>query len=163
LNGFPRCIGTIKREQERVFGEGCSFSSPGSFRYSSGECSSSGNRESCLHERDMTQAGLKKSSVKEPLIGRERLAEAYFKARSCLVAQQSRGAFWVGELASSSLSTATAICALSLVDRRRFAGLIAGGSRWLLDHQNSDGGWGDTVKSFSNISTTMLCRAALTF
>src|SRR5262249_27060221 len=35
-----------------------------------------------------------------------------------------------------------------------------GGVAWLAAHQNDDGGWGDTVKSFSNISTTMLCRAA---
>jgi squalene-hopene/tetraprenyl-beta-curcumene cyclase len=27
-------------------------------------------------------------------------------------------------------------------------------------HQNPDGGWGDTIKSISNISTSMLCRAA---
>ena len=32
---------------------------------------------------------------------------------------------------------------------------------WLAQHQNNDGGWGDTVNSLSNISTTMLCRAAL--
>src|SRR5262249_26915691 len=38
--------------------------------------------------------------------------------------------------------------------------LIQGGLSWLVANQNSDGGWGDTVKSFSNISTTMLCRAA---
>jgi squalene-hopene/tetraprenyl-beta-curcumene cyclase len=41
-----------------------------------------------------------------------------------------------------------------------FDPLIAGGMVWLAAHQNADGGWGDTVKSFSNISTTMLCRAA---
>src|SRR5262249_6908754 len=34
------------------------------------------------------------------------------------------------------------------------------GLAWLAGHQNPDGGWGDTVKSVSNISTTMLCRAA---
>src|SRR5262249_49698623 len=112
--------------------------------------------------RDMTQTEIKMSPVKEPLIERGRSAEAYFKARSRLLAEQRPGAYWEGELASSSLSTATAICALILVDRKRFTSLIAGGIRWLLDHQNSDGGWGDTVKSFSNISTTMLCRAALT-
>jgi squalene-hopene/tetraprenyl-beta-curcumene cyclase len=38
---------------------------------------------------------------------------------------------------------------------------IDAGVRWLTSHQNADGGWGDTIKSFSNISTTMLCRAAL--
>ncbi len=33
---------------------------------------------------------------------------------------------------------------------------------WLIGRQNSDGGWGDTEKSYSNISTTMLVIAALT-
>ncbi|UCG33723.1 MAG: hypothetical protein JSU68_03630 [Phycisphaerales bacterium] len=32
---------------------------------------------------------------------------------------------------------------------------------WLAEHQNADGGWGDTVDSPSNISTTTLCWAAL--
>ncbi|MEZ6066585.1 MAG: prenyltransferase/squalene oxidase repeat-containing protein [Planctomycetaceae bacterium] len=41
------------------------------------------------------------------------------------------------------------------------ATLIEGGIAWLVAHQNSDGGWGDTTKSFSNISTTMLCHAVL--
>jgi squalene-hopene/tetraprenyl-beta-curcumene cyclase len=100
--------------------------------------------------------------MSQPPITRERLAEAYAKARAHLLSQRAPEGFWVGELASSALSTATAVCALTLADPRRFAALIGGGARWLLDHQMSDGGWGDTVKSFSNISTTMLCRAALT-
>ncbi|HUG92712.1 MAG TPA: prenyltransferase/squalene oxidase repeat-containing protein, partial [Planctomycetaceae bacterium] len=37
--------------------------------------------------------------------------------------------------------------------------LITAGLRWLAEHQNPDGGWGDTTKSLSNISTTMLARA----
>ena len=40
-----------------------------------------------------------------------------------------------------------------------FASLIRGGLNWLAEHQNEDGGWGDTVKSISNISTTMLTHA----
>jgi squalene-hopene/tetraprenyl-beta-curcumene cyclase len=100
--------------------------------------------------------------MKQTPITRERLAEAYAKARAHLLSRRTPDGFWVGELASSSLSTATAVCALTLVDRHRFAALIGGGARWLLNNQMSDGGWGDTVKSFSNISTTMLCRAALT-
>jgi squalene-hopene/tetraprenyl-beta-curcumene cyclase len=100
--------------------------------------------------------------MKRQPIAHERLADAYAKARAELLSQRTPEGFWVGELASSSLSTATAVCALTLADRRRFAALIGGGVRWLLDHQAGDGGWGDTVKSFSNISTTMLCRAALT-
>src|SRR5499426_1584749 len=110
----------------------------------------------------MTASAKTSPAISQPPITRERLAEAYAKARAHLLSQRTPEGFWVGELSSSSLSTATAVCALTLVDRRRFAALIGGGVRWLLDHQMSDGGWGDTVKSFSNISTTMLCRAALT-
>ncbi|HEY8459249.1 MAG TPA: prenyltransferase/squalene oxidase repeat-containing protein [Blastocatellia bacterium] len=110
----------------------------------------------------MTASAKISPRIKQTPIDRERLAGAYAKARAHLASHRTPEGFWVGELASSSLSTATAVCALTLVDRHRFASLIVGGARWLLDHQMSDGGWGDTVKSFSNISTTMLCRAALT-
>src|SRR5215468_6314876 len=110
----------------------------------------------------MTASAKTSPAMSQPPVTRERLAEAYAKARAHLLSQRDPEGFWVGELASSALSTATAVCALTLADRRRFAALIGGGARWLLDHQADDGGWGDTVKSFSNISTTMLCRAALT-
>ncbi|HKX26112.1 MAG TPA: prenyltransferase/squalene oxidase repeat-containing protein [Blastocatellia bacterium] len=110
----------------------------------------------------MNSPGTKPSPTHYAPIPTARLTEAYAKARARLLARQHPDGYWTGELSSSSLSTATAVCALSLVDRERFASLIAGGLRWLRDQQNSDGGWGDTVKSFSNISTTMLCRAALT-
>lgn len=77
---------------------------------------------------------------------------------------------WEGELSTSALSTATAVMALQQV---RNAGrcaadysvegdlgaLIKGGLNWLAAHQNEDGGWGDTVKSVSNIATTMLTHA----
>src|SRR5262245_9897771 len=110
----------------------------------------------------MSATAEKSWAVNQPQITQERLAAAYIKARSLLLAEQSPEGFWTGELASSSLSSATAVCALSLVDRKRFARLVTAGIGWLLNHQNSDGGWGNTVKSYSNISTTMLCRAALT-
>lgn len=90
----------------------------------------------------------------------ERLSRAYQTARAALLAQRSPAGYWVGELSTSALSTAVAVCALSLVDSARHASLITAGLRWLAQHQNPDGGWGDTVKSLSNISTTMLCRAA---
>ncbi len=69
---------------------------------------------------------------------------------------------WVGQLSSSALSTATASFALSLVDREKYQTLIRKGLDWLCENQNPDGGWGDTVRSLSNISTTMLCWSALT-
>ncbi len=39
--------------------------------------------------------------------------------------------------------------------------LALGGVHWLWQHQNEDGGWGDTIKSHSNVSTTVLCWAVL--
>src|SRR5262245_35197011 len=68
---------------------------------------------------------------------------------------------WEGELSSSALSTATAVSALALADAAAHAPLIAAGARWLAANRNGDGGWGDTVASRSNISTTALCWGAL--
>lgn len=79
--------------------------------------------------------------------------------RDRLLAERTPEGHWDGELSASALSTATAITALSLAGSPRID-LIDGGLRWLADNQNADGGWGDTTLSVSNISTTMLCRAA---
>jgi squalene-hopene/tetraprenyl-beta-curcumene cyclase len=89
-----------------------------------------------------------------------RLDRAYETARAALLAERHPGGYWVGELSASALSTAVAVSALALVDARRHADLIDGGLAWLAANQNADGGWGDTVKSFSNISTTLLCLSA---
>src|SRR5579863_8508320 len=93
------------------------------------------------------------------------LETAYQTALAALLAERTPEGHWVGQLSTSALSTATAVSALSLVRTHdpsapRHDDLIAGGAAWLAAHQNADGGWGDTVKSFSNISTTMLGRAA---
>src|SRR6478672_11096663 len=99
------------------------------------------------------------------MLNRERLEAAYQTALTALLAERTPEGHWVGQLSTSALSAATAISALALVRKHdpsapRHDGLIAGGAAWLAAHQNADGGWGDTVKNFSNISTTMLCRAA---
>ena len=95
----------------------------------------------------------------------DRLRAAYRIARDRLLAERTPTGHWVGELSSSALSTATAVAALAVVGRSaepnpKHEALIDSGLRWLAEHQNADGGWGDTVKSISNISTTTLCRAA---
>ena len=95
------------------------------------------------------------------MINSSRLQDAYITARDALLAERVPAGHWVGELSTSALSTATAVMALHLVDSDHHSELIAKGIRWLVEHQNADGGWGDTTKSFSNISTTMLCRATL--
>ncbi len=91
---------------------------------------------------------------------RLRKVSAALKQR--LLAMRAEHGYWRGELSSSALSTATAAFALWRVDAQGHRALIESGLDWLADHQNGDGGWGDTVASESNISTTMLCWAAFT-
>lgn len=90
----------------------------------------------------------------------ERLACALRTATEAVIAELGANGHWTGELSSSALSTATAVVALAAVDRCAHSEYIAGGIRWLAEHQNADGGWGDTTRSKSNISTTALCWAA---
>ena len=91
-----------------------------------------------------------------------------------LLDQRTPDGHWVGQLSASALSTATAVSAFSFYSvafrsakEAPFRGakgdikaLIDSGISWLIAHQNDDGGWGDTDKNYSNISTTMLVVAA---
>jgi squalene-hopene/tetraprenyl-beta-curcumene cyclase len=104
------------------------------------------------------------------------LDQTLANARERLLAARGPHGHWEGELSSSALSTATALFALHMYREaaptpcnpmREQGGrpadldpLIASGLRWLAEHQNADGGWGDTTQSHSNISTTALCWAA---
>src|ERR1700719_1567418 len=95
----------------------------------------------------------------------DQLTRAHQVAVTALLAERNSAGFWTGELSTSALSTATAVSALALVQKNsdppdRCNHLMAQGLAWLTAHQNPDGGWGDTIKSISNISTSMLCRAA---
>ena len=89
------------------------------------------------------------------------LDSAIANTQAHLDALRHASGHWEGRLSSSALSTATAIVALALVDRDKHAVHIAAGAQWLCDHQNADGGWGDTTLSKSNLSTTLLCWSAL--
>ncbi len=91
----------------------------------------------------------------------ERLDQAIANTRSHLLSLMNADGHWEGELSSSALSTATAVVALSLVDAVANASFVEAGAKWLEAHQNADGGWGDTTISKSNLSTTLLCWAAL--
>jgi len=91
------------------------------------------------------------------------LLAARRKWRRALLAHCEADGHWEGALASSALSTAVAITALACMDRETHSDAIGKGAHWLAKHVNADGGWGDTTRSFSNLSTTFLCWAALRF
>ncbi len=97
-----------------------------------------------------------------PPPARERAALA--AVADALLAERTPSGHWSGELSSSALSTAVATIALGELDRRagtaQHPRLIEAGLRWLAAHANPDGGWGDTVRSRSNLSTTALAWAA---
>lgn len=98
---------------------------------------------------------------------RNQAAEAFEGCRQLLLSERPAAGHWEGELSTSALSTATAVMALHQVrqhnlmpeEHESLVGLICGGLKWLRANRNSDGGWGDTMLSISNISTTMLARA----
>jgi squalene-hopene/tetraprenyl-beta-curcumene cyclase len=90
------------------------------------------------------------------------------RVRRALLDRRVAGGHWEGHLSSSALATATAVTALAVAarDGRGQAGdgtLVERGVEWLVEHVNGDGGWGDTPDSVSNISTTALAWAALSF
>jgi len=89
------------------------------------------------------------------------LEETIAALRDRLLAARGSHGHWEGRLSSSALSTATAVFALAVADRTRYRTLVDRGLLWLCENQNADGGWGDTVDSPSNLSTTMLCYSAL--
>lgn len=89
-------------------------------------------------------------------------------ARQLIEARTSSG-HWTGQLSTSALSTATAISALEVMSqcgcvpddlKVEVGKSISCGCRWLVEAQNSDGGFGDTNLSHSNIATTLLVLAA---
>lgn len=100
-----------------------------------------------------------------------RFNELLTNTRQSLLALRGPHGHWEGELSSSALSTATAVIALEAVLRDtgpsssvslgELQSLTDCGREWLIRTQNADGGWGDTLLSHSNISTTALVWAAL--
>ena len=94
-----------------------------------------------------------------------RVRAALEQATKELLAARTPDGHWEGELSSSALSTATAVIALAVAQKESQlqsppSDRISNGLAWLAKHANADGGWGDTIHSLSNISTTALCWAA---
>ena len=113
-----------------------------------------------------------------PDASREELERAWQTTWQFLINEQcADGSHWDGQLSTSALSTATAISALVMAKRgmvekhgaepasgqfqiEDIDTAIIRGCEWIQEHQNPDGGFGDTIRSHSNIATTLLCIAA---
>lgn len=95
-----------------------------------------------------------------------RLQDALRAAAITLSQSRLPAAPWQGHLPGSPAATAAAVCALSLADTEwksaedTLRRLARAGLEWLTHHANGDGGWGDTPRSFSNLSATTLAWAA---
>ena len=100
-------------------------------------------------------------------LSQHEILQATDRVNALLLSKRNEHGWWTGQLSTSALSTATAVMALHKAvaatkdeaQRLRWQELVDDGLKWLAEHQNSDGGWGDTVLSISNISTTMLAHA----
>ncbi len=89
------------------------------------------------------------------------LKQQFTLAANRLVSEINDSGFWTGYLSSSALSTAVAIVAFKSKDPEKFDVKIKAGLKWLLESVNSDGGFGDTPQSNSNVSSSLLCYAAI--
>ncbi|MHB9139362.1 MAG: prenyltransferase/squalene oxidase repeat-containing protein [Victivallaceae bacterium] len=86
---------------------------------------------------------------------------------AALKEQRQPDGLWRGCLSSSAVSTAVAAFALetAALNKNSYAldeqYLVDTAVKWLAEHQNRDGGWGDTPQSPSNLSATLLARSTL--
>lgn len=81
--------------------------------------------------------------------------------RQRLCEARNEAGIWRGELSTSALSTAVAAMALHQIGPEANREKVARALAWLAANANADGGWGDTTRSPSNLSTTLLCWSCL--
>ena len=78
-----------------------------------------------------------------------------------LKASRKPGQMWRGNLSSSAISTSVSIFALHKIDAERYRQQIESGREWLRHTMQSDGSWGDSVESPSNMTATLLTYTSL--
>ncbi len=88
------------------------------------------------------------------------IQETFSELSSLLIQKRNAGDYWDGRLSSSALGVAVAVTALHFYDKNENASVIASGLNWLKQSINTDGGFGDSPTSQSNVSTSLLCFAA---
>ena len=78
-----------------------------------------------------------------------------------LMQSRSEDGMWRGSLSSSAISTAVSVFALGRIDAVKYAIHIDSGVRWLHSTMKTDGSWGDSVESPSNMTATLLTYVSL--
>lgn len=91
----------------------------------------------------------------------EHLQQQFDKLSSLLIQKRNADGYWSGRLSSSALGVAIAITALHFQDAKENADEISAGLNWLQNNANADGAFGDSPASISNVSTSLLCYAAV--
>ena len=91
----------------------------------------------------------------------EQLKEIHTDAMEYLMKSRSEDGLWRGSLSSSAISTAVSVFALQRIDADKYATHIQAGVRWLQGAMKSDGSWGDSVESPSNMTATLLTYVSL--
>lgn len=91
----------------------------------------------------------------------EDIKQQFDELSSQLLQKRNAKGYWEGRLSSSALGVAVAVTALYFYDEEANASEISNGLEWLEKNINTDGGFGDSPSSQSNVSTTLLCYAAV--
>jgi prenyltransferase beta subunit len=94
-------------------------------------------------------------------MGQADFINQYINLVRLLKSERNDAGFWSGRLSSSALATAVAIVSLKISGNKSDNNLVVKGLNWLLNHNNVDGGFGDTPESKSNVSTSLLAYAAI--
>ncbi len=89
------------------------------------------------------------------------LKEMQTDAMQRLMQRRSEDGMWRGSLSSSAISTAVSVFALWRMDAGKYAVQIDAGVRWLQQTMKTDGSWGDSVESPSNMTATLLTYVSL--
>ena len=89
------------------------------------------------------------------------LKEMQADAMERLMQRRSEDGMWRGSLSSSAISTAVSVFALWRMDAGTYAVQIDAGVRWLQQTMKTDGSWGDSVESPSNMTATLLTYVSL--
>lgn len=89
------------------------------------------------------------------------LQQEFEKYSDLLLRKRNAQGYWSGRLSSSALGVAVAITALHFHDAQGNDSEISNGLHWLKENVNADGGFGDSPQSVSNVSTSLLCYAAV--